>query len=315
MEFVHIPVMLDEVIEGLNIKENGIYVDCTVGGGGHSFEIAKRLGSGHLYAFDRDEEAIQKSTETLAPFSEKVTIIKSNFKDAPSILRSLGVEKIDGFLIDLGVSSHQIDEGERGFSFVHDGPLDMRMDRSDNSLTARDIVNNFSYEDLVKIFYSYGEEEFSKNIAKKIVEQREKKPIETTFELRDIIESSLPKKVVFSRGGASKKVFQALRIYVNGELEGLDKVLEELISLLNAGGRGCVLTFHSLEDRIVKNVFKLYSTDCICPPKTPICICGHKASVKLVNRKPIIASEEEQKRNSRSTSAKLRIVEKLAEKS
>ena len=315
MEFVHIPVMLDEVIEGLNIKENGIYVDCTVGGGGHSFEIAKRLGSGHLYAFDRDEEAIQKSTETLAPFSEKVTIIKSNFKDAPSILRSLGVEKIDGFLIDLGVSSHQIDEGERGFSFVHDGPLDMRMDRSDNSLTARDIVNNFSYEDLVKIFYSYGEEEFSKNIAKKIVEQREKKPIETTFELRDIIESSLPKKVVFSRGGASKKVFQALRIYVNGELEGLDKVLEELISLLNAGGRGCVLTFHSLEDRIVKNVFKLYSTDCICPPKTPICICGHKASVKLVNRKPIVASEEEQKRNSRSTSAKLRIVEKLAEKS
>ena len=315
MEFVHIPVMLDEVIEGLNIKENGIYVDCTVGGGGHSFEIAKRLGSGHLYAFDRDAEAIQKSTKTLAPFSEKVTIIKSNFKDAPSILRSLGVEKIDGFLIDLGVSSHQIDEGERGFSFVHDGPLDMRMDRSDNSLTARDIVNNFSYEDLMKIFYSYGEEEFSKNIAKKIVEQREKKPIETTFELRDIIESSLPKKVVFSRGGASKKVFQALRIYVNGELEGLDKVLEELISLLNAGGRGCVLTFHSLEDRIVKNVFKLYSTDCICPPKTPICICGHKASVKLVNRKPIIASEEEQKRNSRSTSAKLRIVEKLAEKS
>ncbi len=307
--------MLDEVIEGLNIKENGIYVDCTVGGGGHSFEIAKRLGSGHLYAFDRDEEAIQKSTETLAPFSEKVTIIKSNFKDASSILRSLGVEKIDGFLIDLGVSSHQIDEGERGFSFVHDGPLDMRMDRSDNSLTARDIVNNFSYEDLMKIFYSYGEEEFSKNIAKKIVEQREKKPIETTFELRDIIESSLPKKVVFSRGGASKKVFQALRIYVNGELEGLDKVLEELISLLNAGGRGCVLTFHSLEDRIVKNVFKLYSTDCICPPKTPICICGHKASVKLVNRKPIVASEEEQKRNSRSTSAKLRIVEKLAEKS
>lgn len=315
MEFVHIPVMLDEVIEGLNIKENGIYVDCTVGGGGHSFEIAKRLGSGHLYAFDRDAEAIQKSTKTLAPFSEKVTIIKSNFKDSPSILRDMGVEKIDGFLIDLGVSSHQIDEGERGFSFVHDGPLDMRMDRSDNSLTARDIVNNFSYEDLMKIFYSYGEEEFSKNIAKKIVEQREKKPIETTFELRDIIESSLPKKVVFSRGGASKKVFQALRIYVNGELEGLDKVLEELISLLNAGGRGCVLTFHSLEDRIVKNVFKLYSTDCICPPKTPICICGHKASVKLVNRKPIVASEEEQKRNSRSTSAKLRIVKKLAEKS
>lgn len=311
MEFVHVPVMLNEVVDGLNIKEDGIYVDCTVGGGGHSFEIAKRLKNGHLYAFDRDEEAIKKSTETLAEFKDKVTITKSNFKDSPKILREFGVEKIDGFLIDLGVSSHQIDDGERGFSFVHNGPLDMRMDKSEDVLTAKDIVNKFSYEDLVKIFYSYGEEEFSKVIAKKIVEKREKKEIETTFELRDIIEESLPKKVVFSRGGASKKVFQALRIYVNDELNGLDKVLEELIALLGQGGRGCVLTFHSLEDRIVKNVFKLASTDCICPPKTPICICGHKASVKLVNRKPITASEEEQKQNSRSSSAKLRIVEKL----
>jgi 16S rRNA (cytosine1402-N4)-methyltransferase len=311
MEFKHIPVMLNEVIDGLNIKKNGIYVDCTVGGGGHSLEIAKRLTSGHLFAFDRDEDAIKKSTETLAKYSNRVTLIKSNYKDAPKILKELGVEKIDGFLIDLGVSSYQIDAGERGFSFVNDGPLDMRMDRSEATLTAKDIVGSFSYEQLVKIFQTYGEEEFSKNIARNIISAREKSPIETTLELKQIIENSMPKKVVFSRGGASKKVFQALRIFVNDELDGLDTVLEELVGILGCGGRGVVLTFHSLEDRIVKNVFKLDSTDCICPPKTPICICGHKASVKLISRKPIIASEEEQKRNSRSTCAKLRIVEKI----
>lgn len=311
MEFRHVPVMLQEVLDGLDIKENGIYVDCTVGGGGHSFEIAKRLKGGHLYAFDRDEDAIKKSKETLAEFKDKVTLIKSNYKDAPSVLKELGAQKIDGFLIDLGVSSYQIDEGERGFSFVHDGPLDMRMDRSEDVLTAKDIVNTFSYEELVKIFQTYGEEEFARNIAKNIVFEREKGEIETTFKLRDIIENSMPKKIVYSRGGASKKVFQALRIYINEELDGLDKVLEELIDLLGQGGRGCVLTFHSLEDRIVKNVFKFDSADCICPPKTPICICGHKASVRLVNRKPIIASDKEQKFNSRSTCAKLRVVEKL----
>lgn len=311
MEFKHIPVMLDEVIDGLEVKANGVYVDCTVGGGGHSFEIAKRLKGGHLFAFDRDEDAIKKSEKTLASFLDKVTLIKANFKDAPQILRDLGIEKIDGFLIDLGVSSYQIDEGKRGFSFVHDGPLDMRMDRSEDVLTAKEIINTFSYENLVRIFQTYGEEEFARNIAKNIVSEREKREICTTHDLRDIIESSMPKKVVFSRGGASKKVFQALRIFVNGELDGLDKVLEQLVDLLGKGGRGCVLTFHSLEDRIVKNVFKLDSTDCICPPKTPICICGHKASVRLVNRKPILASEKEQKLNSRSTCAKLRVVEKL----
>ncbi len=311
MEFKHVPVMLFEVLDGLDIKENGIYVDCTVGGGGHSLEIAKRLKDGHLYAFDRDEDAIKKSTQTLEKYKDKVTLTKSNYKDAPQVLKEMGVDRIDGFLIDLGVSSYQIDEGERGFSFVHDGPLDMRMDRSEDVLTAKDIVNTFSYEELVKIFQTYGEEEFSRNIAKNIVSEREKKEIETTVALREIIENSMPKKVVYSRGGASKKVFQALRIYVNEELDGLDKVLEELVSLLGKGGRGCVLTFHSLEDRIVKNVFKLDSTDCICPPRTPICICGHKASVRLVDRKPIVASEEEQKINSRSTCAKLRVVEKL----
>lgn len=311
MEFKHIPVMLNEVIDGLDIKKDGIYVDCTVGGGGHSFEIAKRLKGGHLYAFDRDEDAIKKSSQTLEKFKERVTLTKANYKQAPEILKSLGVEKIDGFLIDLGVSSYQIDEAERGFSFVHDGRLDMRMDRDEAVETAYDIVNTYSDKQLAQIFRDYGEEEFAWQIAKNIVKHREKAPIETTFQLRDIIEESMPKKIVFSRGGASKKVFQALRIEINAELEKLDTLLKQLLDMLNVGGRGCVLTFHSLEDRIVKNVFKLESTGCICPPKTPICICGHKASVKLVSRKPIVASEEEQKQNSRSTCAKLRIVEKL----
>ena len=311
MEFKHIPVMLNEVIDGLDIKKDGIYVDCTVGGGGHSFEIAKRLKGGHLYAFDRDEDAIKKSSQTLEKFKDRVTLTKANYKQAPEILKSLGVEKIDGFLIDLGVSSYQIDEAERGFSFVHDGRLDMRMDRDEAVETAYDIVNTYSDKQLAQIFRDYGEEEFAWQIAKNIVKHREKAPIETTFQLRDIIEESMPKKIVFSRGGASKKVFQALRIEINAELEKLDTLLKQLLDMLNVGGRGCVLTFHSLEDRIVKNVFKLESTGCICPPKTPICICGHKESVKLVSRKPIVASEEEQKQNSRSTCAKLRIVEKL----
>ena len=304
--------MLNQVIDGLNIKKDGIYVDCTVGGGGHSYEIAKRLTTGRLYAFDRDIDAINKSKQTLKEFEKNVTIVKANFKQAPQILKEeFGVEKIDGFLIDLGVSSYQIDEGDRGFSFVHNGRLDMRMDKDEDVLTAEEIVNKFPYEKLVKIFKTYGEEEFSASIARNIVKEREKHKIETTFQLKEIIENSMPKKVVFSRGGASKKVFQALRIYINGELDGLDNLLEELIEMLNSGGRGCVLTFHSLEDRIVKNVFKLESTNCICPPQTPICICGHKAKIKLLNKKPILADETEQKQNSRSTSAKLRTIEKL----
>ncbi len=303
--------MLREVVDGLDIKQNGIYVDCTVGGGGHSFQIASKLKTGHLYCFDRDQNAIDKATMTLEKFGDKVTFIKANFHDAPQILKGMGVKEIDGYLVDLGVSSHQIDEGERGFSFVHNGNLDMRMDESENVPTAKEIVNTFSEAELVRIMQEYGEEEFAKQIAKNILKEREKGEIKTTFQLRDIIENSMPKKVVFSRGGASKKVFQALRIYINGELDGLDTFIEEITKMLKTGGRGAVLTFHSLEDRIVKNVFKLESTNCICPPKTPICICHHKASIKLVNRKPIVASEEEQKQNSRSTCAKLRIVEKL----
>lgn len=311
MEFKHVPVMLNEVIDGLNIKQDGIYVDCTVGGGGHSFEIASKLTTGHLYAFDRDKDAIEKAKETLKPFLDKVTFVKSNYKDAPTYLKENVPQGIDGFLVDLGVSSYQIDEGSRGFSFVHDGPLDMRMDRSENVQTAYDVVNFFEYDKLVWIFQTYGEEEFARVIAKNIIKSREKQKLETTFQLKEIIENSMPKKIVFSRGGASKKVFQAIRIFVNDELGGLDTFFEEMANLLKNGGRGCVLTFHSLEDRIAKNVFKLLSTECICPPKTPICICGHKASIKLISRKPIVASEEEQKNNSRSTCAKLRIIEKL----
>ena len=310
MEFKHTPIMLKEVIEGLKIKPNGIYVDCTIGGAGHSLEIVKKLKNGKLYGFDRDEEAIEASQNRLQNYLDKVVITKMNYKDAPKFLRE-NVGKVDGVLIDLGISSYQIDEGKRGFSFLHNGRLDMRMGQDEDTLTAYDIVNTYSEEKLKEIFFKYGEEEFSKIIAKNIVKFRQEKKIETTFELRDIIENSLPKKVVYSRGGASKKVFQALRIEVNGELDGLDECLEEFIDLLNEGGRMAVLTFHSLEDRIVKNVFKKESTDCICPPKTPICICHHKAKIKLVTRKPIMASTEEQKENSRSTSAKLRIVERV----
>ena len=310
MEFKHTPIMLKEVIEGLKIKPNGIYVDCTIGGAGHSLEIMKKLKNGKLYGFDRDEEAIEASQNRLQNYLDKVVITKMNYKDAPKFLKE-NVGKVDGVLIDLGISSYQIDEGKRGFSFLHNGRLDMRMGQDEDTLTAYDIVNTYSEEKLKEIFFKYGEEEFSKIIAKNIVKFRQEKKMETTFELRDIIENSLPKKVVYSRGGASKKVFQALRIEVNGELDGLDECLEEFIDLLNKGGRMAVLTFHSLEDRIVKNVFKKESVDCICPPKTPICICHHKAKIKLVTRKPIMASTEEQKENSRSTSAKLRIIERI----
>lgn len=310
MEFKHTPIMLDEVIDGLSIKENGIYVDCTIGGAGHSGEIVKRLKGGKLYGFDKDADAIAVCTERLKKYGDKVVLTKAEFKDSPSILKSMGVEKVDGVLIDLGVSSYQIDNAERGFSFLHDGKLDMRMD-IDSDLFAYDVVNTYSEEELRDIFFKYGEEEFAKSIAHNIVLKRKESPIETTFALRDIIEGSMPKKVVYSRGGASKKVFQAIRIEVNKELTGLDVLLEEYIDMLNVGGRIAVLTFHSLEDRIVKNVFKLESQDCICPPKMPICVCHHKAKVVLVNRKPLVASEEEQQKNSRSTSAKLRIVERI----
>lgn len=334
MEFVHIPVLLNEVIENLQIKKDGIYVDCTVGGAGHSSEIAKRLNkNGVLIAFDKDIDAINAASEKLSKFCKVeilnldnifqfkihsydnrqlplAVIIKSDFKNFKQALEKININLVDGVLIDLGVSSHQIDCAERGFSFRQDAKLDMRMDKS-ASLTAADIVNNYSEQELANIFFRYGEEEFSRPIAKNIVKARGIEPITTTLQLNEIIENSLPKKIVYSRGGAAKKVFQALRIVVNGELDGLDKMLEDVVEKLKPGGRFAVISFHSLEDRIVKQTFKELTRDCICPPNIPICVCGHKATIKMISKKPITASEEELKINSRSASAKLRIVKKI----
>jgi len=309
MEFKHTPVLLNEVIDGLNIKPQGIYIDCTMGGGGHSSVIASNLSSGHLYGFDRDIDAVNVCKQRFKE-NKHVSVIHSNYKDAPEKLQELGVEQFDGLLIDLGVSSYQIDNGERGFSFLHEGRLDMRMDKT-QELDAYYVVNFYPPERLIQILYRYGEEDNAKRIVDNIVKMRKINTIETTTQLKDIIEASFPKKVIYGKGGVSKKTFQAIRIEVNGELDGLDTVLDEFISMLKPGGRMAVITFHSLEDRIVKNVFKDHATDCICPPKTPVCICGHKADVKLISKKPIMAGEEELQENSRSSSAKLRIIEKI----
>lgn len=311
INFQHKPVLLDEVISGLNIKLGGIYVDCTMGGGGHSSEILKRIGSrGVLIGFDKDEDAIKTCKERFKEF-DNVIIVKSDFKNAYKFLIENGyAKKIDGVLIDLGVSSYQIDTAERGFSFLHNGKLDMRMDQS-QELTAFTVVNTYSEKQLLKILYEYGEESNAKNIVKNICKARQEKPIETTFELKEIIEKSFPKKIIYGKGGVSKKTFQAIRIEVNQELEGLKKCIENLIDLLNEKGRIAIISFHSLEDRIVKNVFKDATTGCICPPKTPVCICKHKQICDMVTRKPITARQEELQKNSRSSSAKLRIVEKI----
>lgn len=316
----HIPVLLNEVISGLEIKPNGIYVDLTLGGAGHSSEIAKKLSNGILIGFDKDVEAISESTKKLStvikiskdglPKAGEALLINKDFKLAPEILKNLGVESVDGILIDLGVSSHQIDTPSRGFSFKTPGDLDMRMDQS-QSLTAKKLVNELSEEQLKKIFWEFGEEEFASKIAKNIVKERQNGPIETTLQLNEIVENALPKKVVFSRGGAAKKVFQALRIAVNGELDNLKETLENLIEMLKPGGKFCIISFHSLEDRIVKSVFKEKSLGCVCPPSFPKCVCNHKASIKIITKKPIVASEQELKQNSRSASAKLRIAEKI----
>lgn len=323
MEFSHTPVLLDEVLENLEIKPNGVYVDCTLGGAGHSSKILEKLENGLLIGFDKDQEAIDASTSKLSKicnvFSkdnfERVNeksclIIKDDFKNSPSVLTELGITTVDGILIDLGVSSHQLDTAERGFSFKKDAPLDMRMDSS-QSLTAKQIVNSYSEEQLRNLFKEYGEEEYAFSIAKNICRARALKEIETTLELNEIIENSMPKKVVFSRGGAAKKVFQALRIEVNGELNLLKETIENLIKLLCPGGRIAIISFHSLEDRIVKNVFKDLAQGCICPKNFPICVCNHKATIEIVTRKPIVASEKEQLENSRSTCAKLRVAKKL----
>lgn len=305
-DFKHIPIMLNEVTSGLNIRPDGIYLDCTIGGGGHSSEILKHLKNGKLIGVDKDQDAIDACTKRFKG-KDNVILYKGDFKDIEHILNKLGVDKLDGVLIDLGVSSHQIDTVERGFSFRFDAPLDMRMDSSQD-FSAMDVVNKYSLSRLTRVISEYGEEPYAKSIASNIIKNR---PVKTTKQLAQIIENSMPKKVVFSRGGAHKKTFQAIRIEVNGELDRLFESVMYLISKLKSGGRMAVLTFHSLEDRIVKNAFKLCTTDCLCPPGTPICICGHKKSVKLINKKPLMASKDEQLQNPRSTSAKLRIVEKL----
>lgn len=308
--FEHYSVMLNECIENLAIKLNGVYVDCTAGGGGHSFEIAKRLASeGRLIAIDKDIDAISECKRRLKEF-QNCTLVHNDFHNYKQILEELNIQKVDGILIDLGVSSFQIDTAERGFSYRFDAPLDMRMD-TEQRISAYDVVNNYTQEDLTRIFYEYGDEKFAKPIAKKIVEYRQTKPIETTLELVSVVESVLPAKVRFKQGHSCKKVFQAIRIEVNNEINGLQEVVTDMCKSLNVGGRMCVLTFHSLEDRIIKETFKELNTDCVCPKGLPVCVCNHKRICNLVNKKPIIATERELEENSRSQSAKLRVVERV----
>lgn len=312
INFEHKPVMLNEVLSGLDINPDGIYMDCTLGGGGHTEKILEHLSQhGQLIGLDKDIDAITFTTNRLQAKYPNFKSFHTDFKDVKEVVDYLELyNKINGVLIDLGVSSYQLDTAERGFSFRFDGPLDMRMNK-EQEFSAYNVVNEYSYEQLCKILFEYGEEEFAKQIAKNIIKQRLIAPIKTTKELSQIIEKSMPAKVVFKRGGAHKKAFQAIRIEVNGELDNLYETIQFLAKNLKKGGRMAILTFHSLEDRIVKRAYKDLCTDCICPPKTPICICGHKAVAKLVNKKPIIASEQEQKENSRSTCAKLRILEKI----
>lgn len=311
MEFHHISVMLNEVIEGLNIKKDGIYVDGTLGGAGHSLEIVKRLDKkGRLIGIDQDENALSKSKIVLEDYIDKVTLVKSNYSNIKNVLDSLHIEKVDGILLDLGVSSHQLDEGDRGFSYNKDAPLDMRMDQ-DSEFSAWDLVNTYSQEDLTRIMLEYGEENWAKRIAEFIVEERKEKTIDTTLELVTVIKKAIPKKVRMEGHHPAKKTFQAIRIEVNGELDVLKDSIEEMVSTLNPGGRLVIITFHSLEDRIVKEKFKWLFKDCTCPPDFPQCICDKEREIKIITRKPILPSKEEIDENPRSRSAKLRIGEKI----
>ncbi len=311
MEFNHYSVLLQETIEELQIKPDGIYVDGTLGGGGHSREIAKQLTTGHLYGFDQDDAAIAAAGERLRDYQDRVTIIRNNYCNARAALYELGVEGVDGIVLDLGVSSYQLDTEERGFSYRFDAPLDMRMDRR-QQLTARDIVNGYSEMELFRIIRDYGEDQFAKNIAKHIVKAREEGPIETTFQLNEIIKAAIPAKMR-QNGHPSKQTFQAIRIECNRELEVLRNSLDEFIELLNPGGRLCIITFHSLEDRIVKTAFKKNENPCTCPPEFPVCVCGRRSKGKNISRKPILPGKEELEANSRSKSAKLRVFERNEE--
>ena len=313
MEFKHTSVLLQETISQLKIRPDGIYVDGTLGGAGHSFEIAKRLtGGGQLVGIDQDKDAIAAAAKRLEPYRDRVTIVRSNYENMPQVLSQLGMKGVDGILLDLGVSSYQLDNPERGFSYNTDEPLDMRMDQ-DNPVSARQILNTWPEEQLEQIIRDYGEEKFAARIAKNIAAHREKKPLETTGELAAIIRASIPMKMQVRGGNPCKRTFQAIRIACNRELDVLRDSIDGMIGLLNPGGRLCIITFHSLEDRIVKNAFKRNENPCICPPEFPVCVCGRKSKGTVITRKAILPSQEELLDNKRSTSAKLRVFEKIRE--
>ena len=310
MDFNHVSVLLDETIEGLNINPDGIYFDGTLGGGGHSYEILKRLtGKGILIGVDRDGDAIDAASERLKEFEGKFQLVRSNYSEIETILNDLKISKIDGIVLDLGVSSYQIDNLERGFSYKEDAPLDMRMDQR-QLLNAADVVNGYTEEQLIAMLRDYGEERYAKSIAKAIIEGRKDRPIATTQELSDIVKNAVPKKYQIAKGHPAKKTFQAIRIEVNNELNVLKTTLDKMIEHLNPGGRICVITFHSLEDRIVKLNFRNNENPCTCPPDFPVCVCGKKSKGKVITRKPIVPSDEEVENNKRSKSSKLRIFER-----
>ena len=309
-DFHHVSVLLDECLEGLNIKPDGIYVDGTLGGAGHSSQIAKRLTTGRLIGIDRDPVALKAAGERLAPFGDRVTLVHSNFCEIAQVLKSLNIDGVDGILLDLGVSSPQLDDGSRGFSYMADAPLDMRMN-SEDALSAHDVVNTWSFEELKRILYDYGEERYAPRIASAICSRREVKPIETTLELVDIIRGAMPAAALRERQHPAKRSFQAIRIAVNDELGSVEKVMRDAVPCLNPGGRLAVITFHSLEDRIVKNAMAEAAKGCTCPPNFPVCVCGKKPLVKLISRKPIVSGDEELERNPRARSAKLRVCEKI----
>ena len=309
-EFHHISVLLNECLDGLNIKEDGIYVDGTLGGAGHSSEIAKRLTTGRLIGIDRDPIALKAAGERLKPYADRVTLVHSNFCEISNVLDDLGIDGVDGVLLDLGVSSPQLDDGERGFSYMVDAPLDMRMNNGD-PLTAHTIVNTWSYEELRRILFDYGEERYAPQIAANICRRREVSPINTTLELVDVIRSAMPAAALREKQHPAKRSFQAIRIAVNDELGCVHKVMDAAIPRLNPGGRLAIITFHSLEDRIVKNGMADAAKGCTCPPNFPVCVCGKKPQVKLITRKPVVAGDEELEQNPRSRSAKLRVCEKV----
>lgn len=310
MAFKHTSVLLEETVDGLAIKPDGIYVDATLGGGGHAYEVCKRLNSkGSFIGIDQDAAAIEAAGARLLDFGERVTIIRSNYCDMKPRLHEIGIDRVDGIVLDLGVSSYQLDTAERGFSYRADAPLDMRMDQR-QKMTARDIVNDYSEADLFRVIRDYGEDRFAKNIAKHIVMEREKGPIETTGQLNEVISRAIPMKIQKTSGHPSKRTFQAIRIELNHELDVLKDTLDTMIDLLNPGGRLCIITFHSLEDRIVKSSFRKNEDPCICPKNFPVCVCGNVSKGKVITKKPILPSEEELEHNSRSKSAKLRIFER-----